>query len=47
MKVTFDRVLFGAEGDLHAHKYFLKAHLVVRTLTIHAVALATKFRDMS
>ena len=47
MKFTFDRVLFGAEDGLHVHKYFLKALLVVRTLTLHAVALAMKFRDVT
>ena len=47
MKFTFDRVLFGVEGGLHADKYALKAHLVVRTLTIHAGTLAPKLWDMS
>jgi hypothetical protein len=41
-KVTFDRVLFGVEGDLHLDKYSLKAHLVVRTLTIHVGVLTPK-----
>jgi hypothetical protein len=39
--------LFKAEGDLGRHKYPLKAHLVVRTLTLPMALLASMFSMMA